>query len=68
VLFYIAGEITRQELAKQGIEYRPYLYATGLFDRAWTAFRTPVEQEVRPFVDRQLTLDRMAARLAEALP
>jgi hypothetical protein len=67
VLFYIAGEITRQELAKQGIEYRPYLYATGLFDRAWPAFRTPIEQEVRPFVDRQVTLDRMAAGLARAL-
>jgi hypothetical protein len=67
VLFYIAGEVTRQELAKRGIEYRPYLYATGLFDRAWPAFRTPVEQEVRPFVDRQVTLDRMAAGLAEAL-
>ena len=34
VLFYISGEITRQELAKDGVEYTPYLYATGLFDRA----------------------------------
>ena len=68
VLFYIAGEVTRQELAKHGIEYRPYLYATGLFDRAWPAFRAPIEQQVRPFVDRQVTLDRMAATLAEALP
>jgi hypothetical protein len=67
VLFYIAGEITRQELAKQAIEYRPYLYATGLFDRAWPAFRTPIEQEVRPFVDRQVPLDRMATGLAEAV-
>jgi len=67
VLFYIAGEVTRQELAKHGIEYRPYLYATGLFDRAWPALRAPIEQEVRPFVDRQVTLDRMAAGLAEAL-
>ena len=68
VLFYIAGEITRQELAKNGIEYRPYLYATGLFDAAWPAFRMPIEQHVRPFIDRQITLDRMAAELAQALP
>jgi hypothetical protein len=68
VLFYVAGEITRQELAKNGIEYRPYLYATGLFDAAWPAFRVPIERHVRPFIDQQITLDRMAAELAQALP
>ena len=54
VLFYIAGELTRQQLAKNGIEYRPYLYATGLFDKAWPALREPVEGAVRPFVDGHL--------------
>jgi hypothetical protein len=68
VLFYIAGEVTRQQLAAEGLEYRPYLYATGLFDRAWPAFREPVERHVRPFVDGQISLDRMAADLAQALP
>jgi hypothetical protein len=68
VLFYIAGEVTRQELAKKGIEYRPYLYATDLFDRAWPAFRESVERHVRPFVDGQVALDRMTASLAQALP
>jgi hypothetical protein len=68
VLFYIAGEVTRQELAKNGIDYRPYLYATGLFDRAWPAFREPIERQVRPFVDGQVTLERMTAELARALP
>ena len=68
VLFYIAGELTRQQLAKNGIEYRPYLYATGLFDKAWPALREPVERIVRPFVDGQVTLDRMAAELVQALP
>ena len=67
VLFYITGEVTRQELAKKGIEYRSYLYATGLFDRAWPAFREPIERHVRPFVDGQVPLDRMAAALAQAL-
>jgi hypothetical protein len=67
VLFYIAGEVTRQQVADKGVEYRPYLYATGLFDRAWPVFREPIEQHVRPFVDRRITLDQMAADLAEAL-
>jgi hypothetical protein len=68
VLFYIAGEVTRQQLAKSGIEYRPYLYATGLFDRAWPAFRAPIERHVRAFVDGQAALDVMAGELAGALP
>ena len=68
VLFYIAGEVTRQQLVATGIEYRSYLYATGLFDRAWAAFREPVEQHVRPFIDGRITLDQMAAELARGLP
>lgn len=67
VLFYVAGEVTRQELAKQRTEYRPYLYATGLFDRAWPDYKVAVEQHVQHFVDRRGSADRMAAGLAAAL-
>jgi hypothetical protein len=68
VLFYITGEVTRQTLATRGIEYQPYLYATGLFTRAWPMFREPIEQTVRPFVDRQTDLAGMAKRLAASAP
>ncbi len=63
-----AGEVTRRELAKDGVAYTPYLYAIGLFDRAWPQFRAPVERYVRSFVDGQIPLDRMAAELAQAAP
>ena len=26
-----------------GLDYEPYLYKTGLFDRAWPQFKTPIE-------------------------
>jgi hypothetical protein len=68
VLFYITGEVTRQTLAARGIEYEPYLYATGLFARAWPMFRGPIEQTVRPFVDRKINLDEMARTLAASAP
>jgi hypothetical protein len=68
VLFYTAGEVTRQQLAKDGIEYKPYLYATGLFDRAWPRYRAPVEQHVQAYIDGRITLDQMAADLAAAIP
>jgi hypothetical protein len=68
VLFYTAGEVTRQQLAKDGIDYKPYLYATGLFDRAWPRFRAPVEQHVQAYIDGRITLEQMAANLAAAVP
>lgn len=68
VLFYTTGEVTRQQLAKNGIEYTPYLYATGLFDRAWSRFRAPVEQHVQAYIDGKITVEQMAANLAAAIP
>lgn len=68
VLFYIAGELTRQQLATTGVEYHPYLYANGLFERAWPAYRAPIERHVRAFVDGQISLTEMATRLAHAVP
>jgi hypothetical protein len=68
VLFYIVGEITRQELAKAGVQYKPYLYATGLFDRAWPQFRAPVERYVHAYVEGRTTLDEMAKDIAAAVP
>ena len=68
VLFYIAGEVTRQTLAARDVEYQPYLYATGLFARAWPMWREPTERAVRPFVDRQTNLEEMVTALATAVP
>jgi hypothetical protein len=68
VLFYIAGEVTRQELAKDGVEYKPYLYAIGLFDRAWPRFRSPVETSVQPYIDGKATLEQMVTSLVTAIP
>lgn len=67
VLFYVAGEVTRQQLEAQHINYVPYLYANGLFDTAWPAYRDPIEQQVRPFVDGRITYEEMAANLAGAI-
>jgi len=47
---------------------KPYLYATGLFDRAWPRFRGPIETHVQAFIDGKTTLDQMASALAAAVP
>ena len=67
-MLFRSGEVTRQELAKSGIHYTQYLYATGLFDRAWPQFRKPVEQHVQAYIDGKITVEQMAANLAAAVP
>ena len=62
VQFYITGQVVRDVLAAKGIDYEPYLYSTGLFDRAWGRYRAAVEQHWRPYVDGQITLDEAIAR------
>jgi hypothetical protein len=35
IQFYVTGAAMRQVLPARGIDYTPYMYSTGLFDRAW---------------------------------
>jgi hypothetical protein len=57
VQFYIAGAVVRDILRTRGIDYTPYLYSTGLFDRAWPQYRQSVETNWQPYVDGKVTLD-----------
>ena len=56
-LFYLTGEVVRQSLNARGITYEPYLYKTGLFDRAWPQFKAPIEQHWRAYIDGRMTRD-----------
>lgn len=53
-LFYMTGEVVRQTLAARGVAYEPYIYKTGLFNRAWPHYRTPIETHWKPYVDGQV--------------
>jgi hypothetical protein len=67
VQFYITGAVVQDVLRQRGIEYDPYLYSTGLFDRAWGRYRKVVEENWRPYVDGSLTRDEAIARTVAAL-
>ncbi len=56
-LFYMTGEVVRQALAARGVAYEPYLYKTGLFDRAWPQFKAPIETHWKAYVDGQMPRD-----------
>ena len=38
-------------MAARGIQYEPFLYAAGLFDRSWKSLRVPVETHLKPYVE-----------------
>jgi hypothetical protein len=56
-LFYLTGEVVRQTLESRGISYSPYLYKTGLFERAWPQYKTAIETEWSRYVHGDATLD-----------
>ena len=68
VLFYVTGEVWRQELAARGVEYEPFLYATGLFDRSWTDLRVPIETALKPWVDGRVPADVAFQNLIASIP
>ena len=67
VLFWTASELVREALAQRKIEYNPYIYATGLFQRAWPQFQKPVETEWAPYVAGRISLDEAVKRLVAAV-
>jgi hypothetical protein len=58
IQFYLTGAAVQQVLRARGIEYSPYLYSTGLFDRAWARYRQPVEENWEPYVKGTITRER----------
>lgn len=55
VQFYIVGMVVRDALREIGIDYEPYLDATGLLDRAWPQHRSRLETTWRRYVDGEIT-------------
>jgi hypothetical protein len=62
VLFYVTGEVVRETLASRGVDYEPYLYRTGLFDRAWPRLKGPVEHHWPAYVKGDARLDDVVAK------
>lgn len=67
VLFYTVGEVVQQTLASRRINYTPYLYSTGLFQRAWPKLQKPIEQEWAPYIRGQIPADQAVKHLVAAL-
>lgn len=67
VQFYLTGAAVQRVLAARGITYEPYLYSSGLFDRAWSRYREAVESSWQPYVEGAITRDEAIAATAGAI-
>lgn len=65
--FVTTGEVVREALAARKIEFVPYVYRTGLIDRAWRAFKAPLEREWMAYVHGEISLDDAVKRLVAAI-
>jgi hypothetical protein len=66
-LFYMTGEVVRQALAERGITYVPYLYKTGLFDRAWPHYKAPIETHWKAYVNGEISRDAAIKNIVSAI-
>lgn len=57
MIFYTAGEITRQQLQKAGIAYTPFAYMNGVYQRGWQDSLCMVEKDWQPYLDEKVTLE-----------
>ena len=66
-LFYLTGEVVRQALEARNIAYEPYLYKTGLFDRAWPQYKSAVETHWKPYVDGRISRNEAIRNVVSAI-
>ena len=65
IQFYQTGTALQRILRTRNIDYSPYMYSTGLFDRAGSHYRKPVEDsgalDVRGEITRARAIERLVA-------
>lgn len=67
-LFYLTGEVVRQELQTRGIEYEPYMHRTGLLDRMGEpGLKAPVETYWKPYVNGAVAQDEAIRNVVSAV-
>lgn len=66
-LFYMTGEVVRQALTSRAPAYEPYMYKTGLFDRAWPQFREPVETYWKGYINGEMSRDEAIKKIVASI-
>jgi hypothetical protein len=67
VQFYLTGAAVQQALKAKGVDYVPYMYATGLLERAWKQYEAVLDANWRPYVEGTRSLDDAIAGTVKML-
>jgi hypothetical protein len=67
IQFYQTGAVLQQLLSARKLNYTPYMYSTGLFDRAWGRYRKPVEEHWSPHVRGEIARAEAIERTVAAV-
>ena len=67
VQFYLTGAALKRALQTRGIDYTPYMYSTGLFDRAWSRYRAAIETHWERYVRGEITRTEAVERTVAAV-
>jgi hypothetical protein len=68
VQFYLTGEVVRDALATQKIDYTPMVYSvTTLFPTVWSSYRKPIEEAWEPYLRGPYSMDEAIAKTVNAV-
>jgi hypothetical protein len=65
---FTTGVAVRAHLAKQGVDYNPYVYSERSWKQSSPAYREALEQEWQPYVRGSMPMVSAVRQLVEALP
>lgn len=68
VQFYLTGEIVRDVLARQNVDYTPWVYTVAtLFPGGWRNYRMPIEEAWQPYLRGNYPMDEAIAITVKAV-
>ena len=67
IQFHLTGSAVQRVLRARGVTYTPYLYSTGLFDRAWSRYKPVVADYWVPFVAGEIDRAEAIRRTVSSL-
>jgi len=66
ILFYTSGELTKRVLRDRGVlDYTPYAYKRGMYDRGFTGLRPALETFWQSYLDGRMTREASIIAIVE---
>ena len=67
IQFYLTGEVVRDVLAGQNVDYTPMVYSANLFSGVWRSYQKPIEEVWEPYLRGGYSMDEAIAKTVDAV-